>query len=100
MIDITPDNLIIVQNILRTHLSPNATVWVFGSRARGTAKQFSDLDLAIDSQGKPLPTATIADLRDAFEESDLPYKVDIIDIHSITESFRNNIKAQQVFFPY
>lgn len=46
-VDIRPDHLEIVQGILRKHLPEDVKVWVFGSRAHGTTRDSSDLDLAL-----------------------------------------------------
>jgi predicted nucleotidyltransferase len=95
VIDIAPAHLNIVREILQKYLPPTSTVWVFGSRATGTAKKFSDLDLLIDI-GKPLPLEISADLSNDFEESDLPYKVDIVDWITISASFRERISLDRI----
>ena len=84
----------IVRGILERHV-PGHEVWAFGSRANGTCKPFSDLDLAILA-AHPLPLSVIADLADAFSESDLPYKVDIVDWATTSERFRGVIKAGHI----
>ena len=84
----------IIRNILRAHV-PDYTVWAFGSRATGRAKQYSDLDLAI-SGGKPLGIDLIAQLAEAFGESDLPYKVDIVDWTTASEAFKKVIERDRV----
>jgi predicted nucleotidyltransferase len=65
-------------------------VWVFGSRAKKTRKPFSDLDLAIDA-ASPLAYSTLVNLKNDFEESDLPYKVDVVDWHLIDKGFQTRI---------
>lgn len=95
LIDVRSEHLEIVLQILQQHLPQHATVWVFGSRAKKATKKFSDLDLAIDA-GKPLSMALIADLNNAFEESALPYKVDVVDWLTIDESFRSRIESGRV----
>jgi predicted nucleotidyltransferase len=66
-----------VQDILE-EFAPTCEIWAFGSRVRKGAKPFADLDLAIIS-----PDGTqvrqLALLASAFEESDLPFKVDLLD---------------------
>ena len=89
-IQITAEELITVQQILKRNLPQSAIVWVFGSRAGINIKKFSDLDLAIDDNS-PLPYATIVNLKCDFEESDLPFKVDIVDWHQLDQSFQNRI---------
>ncbi len=95
-LDIEPKHLAIVREILRKHLPINSTVWIFGSRAKSATKKYSDLDLLIDMAGKELPLSILSDLADDFDESDLPYKVDVVDWNSITESFRKHIQDDRV----
>lgn len=94
-IDIRPFDLEIVKKILNDFLPKNAKVWVFGSRAKWTTKRSSDLDLAIDA-GRPLTTTEIFNLADAFDESDLPYKVDVVDMQTVKETFRPYIEQDRV----
>lgn len=91
-IDIEKKHADIVLSILRQFLTPQITVWVFGSRATHKAKQYSDLDLALEAQGNlNIDINLIIKLELAFEESELPWKVDIIDINNVSETFRNII---------
>jgi predicted nucleotidyltransferase len=90
-IDIRPHDLETVRAILATHLPPNAQVWVFGSRANGRARRASDLDLAVDA-GRTLTTAETLALTFAFEDSNLPYTVDVVDMRAITDAFRANLQ--------
>ncbi len=94
MIDLRPDHLAVVQGILATEI-PNTEIWAFGSRAEWTSSDTSDLDLAIRAN-EPLPLRVLNRLRGLFEESYLPFSVDIVDWHRIDESFRNTIRAGMV----
>ena len=94
LIDISPENWQIVRDILQRYV-PDREVWAFGSRAKWTAKEFSDLDIAIIGD-KPLSIALTADMREAFQESALPFKVDIVDWANITPSFRQVIQAAKI----
>jgi type I restriction enzyme S subunit len=93
-IDIRPEHWRIVRDILQRHL-PGVEVWAFGSRAKGTARKYSDLDLVVLTD-RPLPLDLGARLREAFSESDLPYRVDVIDWASTDEAFRRIIKRERV----
>jgi len=93
-IGICPDHWAIVQAILQKHVS-DREVWAFGSRAKGTAKEYSDLDLAILGE-QPLGLAVRAALADDFSESDLPWKVDVVDWATTSESFRKIIAQDKV----
>jgi predicted nucleotidyltransferase len=93
-LDISSEHLAIVQQILR-QLVPSCEAWAFGSRVKGTAKPFSDLDLVIMSQ-QPLSLALVASLHEAFSESDLPWKVDIVDWSTTSLDFKTVIDQQKV----
>lgn len=86
MIDVPPEHLETVKRILAEHV-PDCEVRAFGSRVTGTAKDYSDLDLAIVCDDK-LDPDTLRLLREAFEESDLPFRVDVVDWHAISPEFR------------
>jgi type I restriction enzyme S subunit len=93
-LDIAPAHWAIVADILR-RLAPDYEVWAFGSRATGRAKPYSDLDLAIVSD-RPLPLDLTARLAEAFSESDLPWKVDLVDWATTDDAFRGIIMSQRV----
>jgi predicted nucleotidyltransferase len=84
----------IVTAILREFV-PERAIWAFGSRVKGGHKPFSDLDLVVIGE-EPLPLTTMANLTEAFSESDLPYKVDVVDWATTSESFRRVIEAGYV----
>ncbi|MHB8370664.1 MAG: restriction endonuclease subunit S [Leptospirales bacterium] len=93
-LDVRPDHLKIVQNILNKHV-PDREVWAFGSRVTGKATETSDLDLVIIGE-TPLAFETLAALRDAFSESRLPYKVDVVDWATTSESFGKIIQQDKM----
>ena len=94
-IDIRPDHLEIVQGILREHLPVGVKVWVFGSRANWTTKDSSDLDIALEGENK-LSHKLLGTLKDAFEDSTLPYTVDFVDLNQIGDSFRQIVESHRV----
>ena len=94
-IDIRSDHLRIVQDVLRQHLPDGVKVWVFGSRASWTTKDSSDLDLALEGE-TCVPRRSLAMLEAAFEESDLPFAVDIVDLSRIGKRFRQIVTKQRV----
>ncbi len=89
MIDLRDDQMALVRRILAEQV-PECEVRAFGSRVTWTAGDNSDLDLVVIGTGK-LGWQTMAGIRDAFEESILPFRVDLLDWHVIPKSFRKNI---------
>ncbi len=96
-IDIRPQDEAIVSKILKFYLPEDAKVWVFGSRATGKARRASDLDLAIDC-GQKLTLEQRDDLKAAFTLSLLPYTVDIVDMHTVSDHFKAIIERDMVPF--
>lgn len=94
VIDLSFENLHEVQKILQKHVR-RYSVWAFGSRVKGNAKKYSDLDLALVTQ-KTLSLSKMAQLTEAFDESDLPMRVDIVDLASASQSFQKIIQQQKV----
>ncbi|MGB1092198.1 MAG: nucleotidyltransferase family protein [Oceanobacter sp.] len=91
-IHLTPAELDTVRDILTTWL-PEHEVLAFGSRVHGiNLKPFSDLDLAIN--GEEIDALTLTNLRNAFSESDLPFRVDLVELTETTPEFRARIERQ------
>ena len=93
-IDLNPNHLGTVKAILAEHV-PECEVWAFGSRAAWTARDYSDIDLAVGGE-RLLHWRTLGRLKEAFEDSRLPMRVDVLDWHSISESFREVIARDYV----
>ncbi len=87
----------IVRNVLAAHLPKGAQAFIFGSRAVGGARPYSDLDLAL-AWDKPLSFDVLGQIAEALSESDLPYKVDIVDLTTIEPAFRERIRSNCVPF--
>ncbi|MBI4558038.1 MAG: nucleotidyltransferase domain-containing protein [Candidatus Hydrogenedentes bacterium] len=94
MISLPPEHLATITAILAEHV-PEAEVRAFGSRIGGTARQYSDLDLAIVGE-KKVELRVMARLRDAFQESKLPFRVDLLDWRRISPEFRARIEQNYV----
>jgi type I restriction enzyme S subunit len=74
---------------------PASDVRLFGSRARGTPKPCSDLDLVIMGD-TPTPLSTLGQLQEAFACSDLPWRVDLVDWANTAPEFQRHIQADSV----
>ena len=84
-----------VRTILRRHLSSRFKVYAFGSRAGGRVKPWSDLDLSIEG-GEPVPLATLGALADDFDESNLIWKVDLVDRATVSDAFGKIIDDSKI----
>lgn len=62
-------------------------IFVFGSRATGENRQWSDIDLGILSKEK-IPGHVMIKIEGEFENSQIPYKIDLIDFQTVSDQFR------------
>ena len=95
MIRLSAQELQQVAAILRAQV-PEYAVWSFGSRVHGrNLKPHSDLDLAVLTD-QPLSPARVMDLQQAFADSHLPFRVDIVDWAAISAEFREVIRDTHI----
>lgn len=87
-LDITPEQLALLRGLLQQHL-PGVEAWAYGSRVKGNARPTSDLDLVVFAQ--PDQKANVAALREALEESNLAFRVDLFVWDNVPEEFRKGI---------
>ena len=92
MIEISPAQLVEVRQILNRHV-PCSEVRAFGSRVTGRTKPWSDLDLAVVGP-EPIGWQNVEILKEAFQESTLPFRVDVLDWHETSPSFQAIIAQQ------
>ena len=69
------------------------SIFVFGSRATNRQQKYSDLDLWIETVPQ-LNSSDLADLRDAFQESDLPFTVDIVTPETCLKEYEEKIRSE------
>lgn len=93
-IDLTSEQLRTVYETLE-RLAPNVKAAVFGSRLGKSHHPYSDLDLALMSD-HPIPLLVLSELEEAFSQSDLPFKVDIVDLCRTTPEFRSQVEQKHI----
>ncbi len=71
---------------------PGVSVWAYGSRITSQYRATSDLDLVVFTEDK----SAVYDLKEAFEESNLPFCVDLFLWDEIPDSFHKTIKHSHV----
>lgn len=94
MIDLTSAEHNIVTDILHRML-PGKEVRAFGSRVKGKARPYSDLDIVIIGD-TPIEIGVIAELRNEFEESDLPFRIDILDWALLSDEFKQVVSKTSI----
>lgn len=97
---LSADQLALVQELLQSHL-PDRDVRVFGSRATGQRlKPWSDLDLVVMGD-TPAPARVLQALAQAFDDSSLPFRVDLLHWCEAPEALRQAISntAQPLVAP-
>lgn len=92
-IDIPEKDYALLLSMLQ-HYLPGIQVWAFGSRVTLKSTPRSDLDLV--ALVKPEDNCNLADLKDAFDESDLSFRVDLLAWDTLPDNFKANIRQQHV----
>lgn len=93
LLDMSDEHFREVMKLLALHL-PGIEVWAYGSRAQFKARPQSDLDLVVFAAKDQRDS--VYSLREAFEESSLPFRVDVFVRDDIPENFRKNITEKYI----
>lgn len=78
-------------------LLPEISIYLFGSRARGTQLQWSDIDIAVEAQ-QSITSFAIGELVSMFEASNIPYKIQIVDFNSVSHAMQENILNERIIW--
>jgi predicted nucleotidyltransferase len=94
----TADEWRILHNLIVNPLKQSgATVWIFGSRARGDHRSTSDVDILFDFKNTALPTGGwFFSIKSDLEESRFPFTLDLVDLNNLAVSYRENILKERV----
>ncbi len=93
MIDLEDKYIVFIKEIISKYLI-DYELYLYGSRAKGLARKYSDVDLAISS---PMLTQEIkSKIEFDLENSTFPYKIDLADLNNITEQFKKLIESSLV----
>lgn len=72
-----------------------AKIYLFGSWAKGTSSEYSDIDLAVDSK-MPLPVEALSTLRERLEDSRIPWRVEVVDLRTASSFFRERVLREGI----
>ncbi len=86
----------ILDHVVAPFKKVGATVWCFGSRAKGTHQKFSDLDLVIDSESDL--SGILGGVEETLIESNFPFKVDLIQKKNLANSYKKNFEREKILF--
>lgn len=94
MMQVSDEHQQLIRSILLS-LLPEAQYWLFGSRIQGTAKEYSDLDVAI-VHNELVPLDSLSELEEPFANSDILYKLDLVCCQRVSPEFQAHIKNNYV----
>ena len=78
-------------------LVPDATIYLFGSRARETQSKWSDIDIALDS-GHPISRFVLGEIMSIFEASNILFKIQVVDINSVNDAMKISILRDRILW--
>jgi len=89
------ENIQLIKEIVFKHLDPAKNrAYIFGSRVRGDNSRFSDFDLGIE--GEKLPAEIYFSIVQDLEDSDIPYKVDVVEMREVSDRFKDIAKSEVI----
>lgn len=71
------------------------TVFLFGSRAAGTMHPRSDFDIGVLGE-RPLPVGVFSRVADRLDELPTLYRIDWVDLGTVSERFRTEAMRRRV----
>ena len=84
------DREVIASTLRKALGTEEVTAVIFGSQARGDAHFGSDVDIGLSTKsGEPLPPGLLADVQEAFDDSSLTQRVEVVDLARTTQTFRD-----------
>lgn len=78
-------------------LIPDAHIYLFGSRARGTNAEHADIDIALDA-GKPLRRRDVDEVKSMLNESNIMYLIDVVDLYQVNDLMRQEILREKIIW--
>jgi len=91
---LSDDQVTLIREVLVAPLiKAGCKVFVFGSRARGDNQKFSDLDILVEG---PVAPETLSHITETLEESSLPFRVDVVALSDLAESYRAGVLKDRI----
>lgn len=86
----------ITQKIVEPLRKLNLEVYCFGSRARGTHRKFSDLDLMIEGKKTSEAESLKSALEEILSKENFPFKVDLVFFDDYALAYQQNYLSDRV----
>ncbi len=84
----------ILRNLLIQPLTESGcAVFIFGSRARGDYKPFSDLDILVEGDAT---SSLLSSISEKLEESTLPVRVDLVSSSDLADTYKPSVERDKV----
>lgn len=84
------------QNLIRPLKNQGLKIYIFGSRATGKNHPFSDIDLLLEGATNEEAESRIAQIKELFEESNFPYKIDLVKAADLAQSYRPSVMRDRI----
>ena len=89
-------SLDLVRDLVLDHLrDEDVAVYLFGSRARGTAHRGSDIDVGVMPRAS-ISRGCLASLRERLEELPVPYRVELVDLSEASAALSDSALEEAI----
>ncbi len=87
----------ILDQVVKPLKATGSKVYLFGSRANGKYKKFSDVDLLyVFEANQPVSLSLISQITVKIDESEFPYKVDLVSNRELADSYRASVNSEKI----
>ncbi len=77
---------VLIKKTVQKYLGADVRVFMFGSRATGKNRRWSDVDIGISGNQK-IAGSKLVEIESDLSESDIPYLVEIVNFQSVSTEF-------------
>ena len=84
------------ENLIKPLKKSGFKLYIFGSRATGKYHPFSDVDILLEGPVNSVNSSQIGVIKELFEESNFPYKIDLVNELDLAESYRSSVMRDRI----
>lgn len=86
---------VLEEKLIKPIKSQHVKIYIFGSRAKGAPHKYSDVDILVDDSAGSVNVREISRILDWFENSNFPYKIDLVYESQLADSYRQDVEASR-----
>lgn len=83
-----------IVEIITKYIPKNGKIFIFGSSVNNI--DFADVDVGIENAN--IKPKEMNNMIEDFEESNIPYKIDLVDFSKVDKNFKKKVKEEKIIW--